>query len=350
MDIQKKAVFLAILAAVCYGVSVPFSKFLLAEISPTMMAALVYLGAGIGMIFVNFFTSRQTKSSKEAKITKREIPYVIGMILLDIAAPILLMVGLTMTTAATVSLLSNFEIVATALIALVFFREAVGKRMWIAICLITFSGILLSVDDFSNLSLSIGSLFVLGGCLCWGLENNCTRMLSLKNPFQIVIVKGFGSGFGALLIAYMLREVVFNPLYIFAALLLGFFAYGLSIYFYIRAQRVLGAARTSAYYAVAPFIGVGFSILLFGQEAALFFIAAFVIMVFGAYFAVSEKHIHLHAHQKTEHEHRHSHNDEHHNHEHPEPVLGEHSHAHTHEEMSHEHIHTPDLHHNHLHE
>jgi len=343
------AIAMAILAAALYGVSSPVSKLLLVKIPPTLMAALLYLGAGMGMLIVKLFKLYSASERLEAKMTKKELPYIIGMILLDIAAPIFLMLGLSRTTAENVSLLNNFEIVATALIALFVFQEAIGRRMWLAISLITLSTIILSVEDFSSLSFSSGSVFVMAACLCWGLENNCTRMLSLKDPLQIVVVKGFGSGIGALLISLALKEYSTNLLYIFLALILGFVAYGLSIFFYISAQRELGAARTSAYYATAPFIGVIMSWLLLQEQISASFLIALAIMLIGAYFAVSEKHRHIHVHEEIAHEHKHNHNDGHHNHQHVPEVVGEHSHEHTHAPIKHQHGHTPDLHHRHAH-
>ena len=173
-------------------------------------------------------------------------------------------------------------------------------------------------------------------------------MLSIKDPLQIVVIKGFGSGFGALIIAIAIKEYSFNALYITYALLLGFFAYGLSIYFYILAQRDLGAVRTAAFYAVAPFIGVILSFILFSQKITTSFVVALVIMVFGTYFAAVEKHKHVHTHEVIEHEHRHNHWDGHHDHIHEYPVE-EHSHLHQHQQKTHKHHHTPDLHHNHSH-
>lgn len=342
------AILYAILAALFYGVSSPISKLLLVKISPTFLAALLYLGAGLGMATLNLVRRAPAKRS-EAPLTRKDLPYVIAMILLDIAAPILLMFGLTRTTPANVSLLNNFEIVATALIALFLFREPIGRRMWLAIVLITLSSLILSFEDASSLSFSIGSLLVLLASLCWGLENNCTRKLSLKDPLQIVVIKGFGSGVGSLLIASLMNELNGTLVYIALALVLGFFAYGLSIYFYILAQRDLGAARTSAYYAVAPFIGVGLSLLLFRQPFTTSFVTALGIMLLGAYFATFERHSHLHSHEGLTHEHRHRHDDGHHNHTHDYPVT-EHSHIHTHEPLTHAHLHTPDVHHQHSHQ
>lgn len=343
------SIALAILAAALYGISSPISKLLLVKISPALMASLLYIGAGIGALIINSINRLGKKNEIEAKLTTREMPYVIGMVLLDIAAPVCLMLGLTRATPANVSLLNNFEIVATAIIALLIFKETIGKRMWIAISLITIASIILSFEDLSSFSFSIGSIFVIIACVCWGFENNCTRMMSLKDPLKIVVIKGFGSGIGSLIIALSLRQYSSDIIYILMALLLGSISYGLGIYLYIKAQRELGAARTSAYYAVAPFIGVILSIIIFNENITLSFIMALAIMILGAYFAAVEKHNHSHIHNEITHEHRHSHSDNHHNHIHNYKVSGEHSHVHTHEKIEHNHKHTPDMHHIHSH-
>ena len=228
------------------------------------------------------------QKEKELPLTRKELPYTLGMVVLDIAAPICLMIGLLHTTAANASLLNNFEIVATSIIALAVFKEAISKRLWLAISLVTLSSFILSFEDMSSFSFSYGSVFVLLACVCWGLENNCTRMLSSKNPLEIVVIKGFGSGLGSLIIALVIGEKVPNLLYILCALLLGFVAYGLSIYFYIYAQRDLGAAKTSTYYAVAPFVGAGLSLLIFWELPSLSYIIALIIMIIGTYFASTD--------------------------------------------------------------
>ena len=345
-----KAFGYAILAALLYGISTPVSKLLLLKLPATMMAACLYLGAGLGMLCLAMIQKLYKKGNREARLSGRDAPYVVGMILLDIAAPIFLMLGLTMTTAANGSLLNNFEIVATSVIALFLFRESIGRRMWIAIGFITLSSILLSITEKGSLSFSLGSFFVLLACVCWGFENNCTRMLSLKDPLQIVIWKGFGSGTGALIIAFFVHEVVAEWLYIGIALVLGFVAYGLSIFVYILAQRKLGAARTSAFYAFAPFIGVIVSWIVLKEPITLIFVIALIMMLVGAYFAVTEQHQHLHLHLMEQHTHKHNHKDGHHNHVHEEVVEGEHTHEHIHEQMEHSPGHLPDLHHRHIHE
>ena len=287
---QQKYVIFALLAAVLYSLNSPFSKQLLNDIPPKMMAAFLYLGAGIGLFVVGIIQRKTGKQLTEKRIDKNDLPYTIGMIVLDIAAPIFLMIGLTMTTAANASLLNNFEIVATSLIALFVFKEAISKRLWVAILLVTISSAILSIEDFSSFSFSIGSLFVLAACVCWGFENNCTRKLSDKNPLEIVVIKGLFSGTGSLIIALICGERFTNLAFIACAMLLGFVAYGLSIYFYIYAQRGLGAAKTSAFYAVAPFIGTALSLIIFKQIPTTSFLVALAVMILGTYYAsTSEK-------------------------------------------------------------
>lgn len=339
----------AIMAAALYGLSSPISKLLLKEVSALMMAALVYLGAGLGMLIVSLVLSKGNPGLKEAGLSRKDLPLVTGVIILDIAAPVLMMTGLMLTTPSNAALLGNFEIVATSLIALVVFKEAIGKRLWVSILLITAASIILTFEGEGSLHFSAGSLLVLLACASWGLENNFTRMLSLKDPVQITVIKGLGSGTGALLIALVSKEATWNPVYNSAALILGFFAYGLSIYLYVSAQRDLGAARTSAYYAVAPFIGVGLSFLLFRTPLTPWFLIAFLIMVAGSYLAVSENHEHLHKHEYLVHEHRHRHDDMHHGHHEEGDYPAEHTHLHVHGETEHSHRHTPDLHHRHGH-
>ena len=346
MKKSDTAIVYAILAALCYGVSTPVSKVLLDRLPPTLLAALLYLGAGLGMGAVNVF---RPKKIQEAKLTKKELPFTLAMVVLDIIAPICLMIGISKTTSATASLLNNFEIVVTALVALLVFRESIGRRMWLAIGLITLASILLSLQEGGSITLSSGAVFVIIACVCWGMENNCTRRLSLKDPLQVVVVKGFGSGGGALVIALVLGEASTDWTWIVFALFLGFVAYGMSIYFYILAQREMGAARTTVFYAFAPFIGTLCSLLIFWEMPPLLFWIALLVMVAGSYLAASECHGHIHQHLSMHHEHRHSHDDQHHTHTHLERVTGEHSHPHGHIETSHSHFHTPDLHHTHHH-
>jgi len=285
MNNQKRAVFYAVLAAALYAINAPVSKLLLSEIPSTMMAGLLYLGAGTGMYLMEKFGKRK----EEQPLSKKELPYTAAMVILDIAAPVFLMIGLTQCSAANASLLNNFEIVATSVIALIVFKEKISPRLWVAIAFVTISSILLSFEDMSSLQFSWGSLFVLLACVCWGFENNCTRMLSSKNPAQIVIIKGFGSGLGAIVLSLAAGERFFQIGYILLALLLGFVAYGLSIYFYIYAQRDLGAAKTSTYYAVSPFIGAGASLVIFREMPSVIFVIALIVMAIGTYLVTTDQ-------------------------------------------------------------
>lgn len=281
-------VFFAVLAAALYALNAPFSKLLLRDVAPTVMAGLLYLGAGAGMLLLGAVRKGLGKGGGEARLTRKDLPYTIGMVVLDIAAPVLLMAGLTLTAPENVSLLNNFEIVATSLIARAVFKEKISRRLWLAIGLITLSSLILSFEDSKSLQFSVGSLLVLLACVCWGFENNCTRMMSQSDPLEIVVIKGFGSGLGSLALGLAVGEPLPAVKALLPALILGFVAYGLSIFFYVYAQRGLGAARTSAYYAVAPFIGVGLSLIIFRELPGPAFFLALLVMAAGVYFASVE--------------------------------------------------------------
>ena len=285
----KKGIAFAILAASLYAINAPFSKILLEFMPPTLMAGFLYVGAGIGMTFIALIQKVKKTDTKELKLTKSELPYTIAMIILDIAAPICLLVGLNATTAANASLLNNFEIVGTAIIALMVFKEKISPRLWFGIFFITLSCGILSFEDVSSLHFSYGSLFVLLSAICWGFENNCTRKISSKDPLQIVLLKGIFSGIGSLIIGLYMGERTSSLWSIFAVLCIGFIAYGLSIYFYVYAQRLLGAARTSAYYAVAPFIATILSLIILREIPDITYYFALVLMIIGALLSSQDK-------------------------------------------------------------
>jgi drug/metabolite transporter (DMT)-like permease len=281
---DRKYIIYAILAAAFYALSTPISKFFLNnEFSPTMLAGLLYIGAGFGMLVVSAIRKKK-ETIKEEPLKKAHLPYIIGMVVLDILAPISLMLGLKLSTPGNVALLNNFEIVATSLIALAIFRESISKRTWIGIILITIASVILTFNDISSFTFSIGSLYVILACVFWGFENNCTRKLSESDPIRIVVIKGIFSGVGSLIVACILGDLSFEWTFIVIALLLGFVAYGFSVLLYVSAQRGLGASKTSAYYAVAPFISVLLSLLLFLEIPEYNFYIALIVMIAGAYF------------------------------------------------------------------
>jgi len=280
------SIIFALLAAAFYAINTPLSKLLLDNVPATFMAAFLYLGAGAGVGIMYLF--HWHKEDRAERLTKKDLPYTIGMIVLDILAPIFLMLGIKYGIAANASLLGNFEIVATTLIACLAFKEAVSKRLWAAIGMITLSSILLSFEGAGSFQFSYGSVLVILATACWGLENNCTRGISDKSTYEIVLLKGIFSGGGAFVIALISGEKIPEIRYILPAMLLGFVAYGLSIFLYIRAQRDLGAAKTSAYYAVAPFVGALLSFAILGEKLTGIYFAALIIMIAGTVFVVKD--------------------------------------------------------------
>ena len=298
---KLSAIICAILAAVFYALNTPFSKVLLKNISPTFMAAFLYLGAGIGVGFMYLFQYKKEDSSM--RLSRKDLPYTILMVVLDVIAPIFLMIGISIGSSANASLLGNFEIVATSIIALVFFKEDVSKNLWIAIVFITLSSIILSFEGQESFRFSYGSLFVILATMSWGLENNCTRKISNKSSYQIVTIKGLCSGIASLIISIIIGEKFPEIRYTFYALLLGYVAYGLSIFLYVRSQRDLGAAKTSAYYAIAPFIGTFLCFLVNGEALSASYFVGLILMIVGTVFVVVDtcliKHTHLHTHTIT---------------------------------------------------
>ena len=330
---KLKAIMFAFLAAVFYAINVPISKVLLQHVGPTTMAALLYLGAGIGIGMMSLFNKKDRE--KAESLTKAELPYIVGMIVLDIAAPIFLMLGISYGSSANASLLGNFEIVATTVIALILFKEAVTKRLWVAIGLITLSSILLSFEGTDSFHFSYGSLLVIMATVCWGLENNCTRELSSKSTYQIVMLKGLCSGLGALVISLIKKESFPGFGYIAIALALGFVAYGLSIFMYVRAQNVLGAAKTSAYYAVNPLIGALLAFVFLSESLSWMYVIALIVMVIGSALVVVDTFIRQH-----DHEHQHAFTHSHGGSTHTHTVRHSHVHKHYLTEEKHRHRHS----------
>ncbi len=330
---KYKAIIYAFLAAIFYAVNIPLSKIMLQRIGPTTMASLLYLGAGFGIACLSLFNREDRMKSEH--LSRTDLPFVIGMILLDIAAPIFLMLGINSGSSANASLLGNFEIVATTIIALFIFKEAVSKRLWIAITLITFSSILLSFEGTDSFRFSSGSLLVILATICWGFENNCTRNISSKSTYEIVVLKGIFSGIGAFIIAMLKGESLPEPGYIASALLLGFIAYGLSIFLYVRAQSVLGAAKTSAYYAINPFIGAFLSFVFLKEKLSGLYFLALIVMIAGSVLVVADTLIRHHAHM---HEHTFTHTHDGYTHTHT--VTHSHEHNHYVTDKKHGHYHS----------
>lgn len=341
----------AILAAVLFGASAPLAKLLLGNIDPIMLAAILYLGCGLGLLLfrlIQKFIIKQTLN--EANLDSKDLPWLTGAILAGgVAAPIILMISLKNTPAATASLLLNFEGVATTVIAALAFKEALGKRIWVAVAILTMASIILTWDVNGSWGFSVGAVGVIIACVFWGIDNNFTRNISAKDPTVIVTAKGIVAGTVSLIIALFSGNSIPSLKIVLAALILGFFSYGISVIMFIFAMRSLGAARTSAFFGSAPFIGTIISLILFRELPGINFILSIPVMIVGAIVILWEDHHHIHNHDRFEHNHRHTHDDNHHTHNHDKKENKEHTHFHIHDELEHEHSHVPDIHHRHLH-
>ncbi|MBI5934558.1 MAG: EamA family transporter [Chloroflexi bacterium] len=341
----------ALIAAFLFGASAPLAKLLLGEVEPIPLAAFLYLGSGLGLLAIKLFQRlNQQGADTEAQIEKSDLGWLAGAILAGgVAAPITLLFSLKNTHAATASLLLNFEGVATTLIAFLAFKEAISRRAWGAIAIITLGSVLLSLNPNADWGLSLGALGILAACVLWGVDNNFTRNISAKDPLVIVTIKGLGAGSFSLLMALALGNRLPSWDAILGALVLGSLSYGASIVLFIHAMRGLGAARTSALFSAAPIAGILLSILIFQEFPSWLFLIALPLMVIGAFLLVNDDHEHGHVHEMIVHEHAHTHDDGHHEHAHTDGLSARHSHVHTHDELSHSHHHMPDLHHRHAH-
>lgn len=341
----------ALVAAALFGFSAPLAKLLLGEVEPVVLAALLYLGSGLGVLFFRL-VQRASTSDLEAQITRADWKWLAGAVFAGgVAAPIVLLFSLRATAASTASLLLNFEGVATSLIAALVFKEAVsGRAVW-AIGCVTLASILLTWDNSGQWGISPGALGILAACILWGIDNNLTRNISAKDPLMIVLVKGLGAGMFSLILALVLGNAFPGMTVVLGALLLGSLSYGLSIVLFIRAMRGLGAARTSALFGTAPLAGVALSLLMFRDSPSWLFLIALPLTLVAMFLLLREQHGHPHIHETVTHEHRHRHDDGHHTHNHPGMNSRSltHSHMHTHERVEHEHPHLPDIHHRHSH-
>jgi drug/metabolite transporter (DMT)-like permease len=341
----------ALLAALLFGASAPFAKLLLGEIEPILLAGLLYLGSGIGLLGIQTcLRTTQPAARNEAPIRRSDFPWLAGALLAGgVAAPITLLFSLRITPAATATLLLNFEGVATTLIAALAFKESIGRRAWGAIGLIAIASVLLSINGKANWGLSLGAIGVLAACVLWGIDNNLTRAISGKDPLKIASIKGLGAGSFSLGFALIAGNQFPGAGVILGAMILGCLSYGVSIALFIRAMRGLGAARTSVLFGTAPLSGIILSVLLFQELPNWPFVLALLLMAIGTGVLLSERHEHHHAHDMTIHEHSHVHDDGHHQHGHDGEYTELHSHAHQHDDSPHVHDHMPDIHHRHVH-
>ncbi len=338
----------ALAAAALFGASTPLARVLAGRVHPVMLAALLYLGSGAGLGVVAL--ARRGRS-REAAITRADLPWLAGVVLAGgVLGPVLLMAAVRTTPATTASLLLNLEGVFTAALAWTVFRENVDRRVALGMAAIVAGGALLAWQGGALHTGGTGPLLVVGACACWALDNNLTQKLSARDPVHIAAVKGAVAGTVNLAAAVALGapRPGLGPLA--GTMAVGMVGYGASLVLFVGALRSLGAARTGAYFAAAPFVGAALSVVFLHEALGPWTLGAAGLMAVGVALHVSERHTHPHEHSALAHEHRHAH-DAHHQHAHP-PGLDPsepHSHAHAHEGLAHEHPHDPDLHHRHGH-
>jgi drug/metabolite transporter (DMT)-like permease len=333
----------ALFAALAFGATTPFSKRIGSSVNPQIFAGLLYLGSGaiIGASLV-FVPSK----GKESSLQKSDLWSLSGAVVFGgIIAPVLLLIGLKETSAASASLLLNLEAVFTALGAWFIAKEHASTQVIAGMLAIVAGGLLLSLDPQGNFVVAAGSLGIVGACACWGVDNVLTRPLSLRDARQVASVKGVVAGSLNLLVGLLLGGKFPSFAITLGTLTIGFLGYGLSLVFAVKAMRVLGTARTGAYYGAAPFVGAVVAIVWLRESVGHYFVPASLLMGFGLFLHVAEVHKHTHLHQKLSHEHAHQ-ADIHHSHSHD---AGDHALRHVHDQMSHSHDHTPDDHHRHRH-
>ncbi len=348
---SRRGAGLAIVSAALFGASTPFAKLLIGGgVDPWLLAGLLYLGSGVGLGFVQVVRRLLGIRGAEAPLRRADLPW-LGLIVLSggMIGPALLMVGLATSSASSASLLLNLEGLVTMAIAWLVFRENVDGRLLVGAAAILAGAVLLSWQGGPG-GFGLGGLAIAGACVAWGIDNNLTRKLSGGDPVQITAIKGVVAGATNLALAVLAGAALPATGIVGGAAVVGFLGYGVSLVLFVFALRSLGAARTSAYFSTAPFIGAVLAIVMFDEPVTAGLIAAGVLMAVGLYLHLAERHVHMHAHEAIEHEHRHVH-DEHHQHAHdPAMLAGEpHVHRHRHLPIVHAHPHYPDLHHRHLH-
>ncbi|MCG6876428.1 MAG: EamA family transporter [Betaproteobacteria bacterium] len=348
---SKPGILAALGAAALFGASTPLAKLLVGELPPALLAGLLYLGSGIGLLGYRLLARRDGRTD-DAPISRADLPWLAGAIVAGgIVGPLLLMFGLRTTSGSAASLLLNLEAVFTAALAWFVFRENFDRRIVLGMALIVAGGVALAWQPGDvTAGKTWGAALVGGACFAWGIDNNLTRKVSASDAVQIAGLKGLAAGAFNTGLALALGVSLPDWDTAFAAGLVGLAGYGVSLALFVVALRHLGTARTGAYFSVAPFFGAAIALGLLGESAGAAFWVAALLMAAGVWLHLTERHDHLHEHGPLTHNHRHVH-DEHHRHSHDGQWDGTepHTHEHAHEPLVHRHPHYPDLHHRHRH-
>ena len=340
------AMLLALISAFLFGIATPFSKWLLNDLSPFQLAGFLYLGAAMAMLLST--VKKSTLLIPKKLDVKNKLSLLGAVIFGGVLGPVLLLVGLSSADSTAVSLWLNLELVATALLGVIFFKEKLGKYSWLGIFIASTASVLISFEP--GVSVHWAGVLLLLACCCWGIDNHLTSQIDELTPSQSTFWKGLVAGSVNLSLGVTLGPLSAGMTIILASLLLGALSYGASIVLYIRASHGIGATKAQVIFASSPFFGVLLSVLFLSEVftvgyglASFLFIIAITLQLIGG-------HSHKHKHLAVTHTHFHRHDDGHHTHQHetPPPSLG-HVHEHTHQEIEHTHPHMPDIHHKHDH-
>lgn len=350
VSMNNAPIIFVIISAALFGISMPIAKLLVKEISPVILAGLLYFGAFAGLFLYSVFSKNKVDKRGMAPLSKEDFPWLAGAVISGgVIAPISMMTGLKFISGFSASLLLNLEGLVTAVIAVFLFKENAGRSLWLALACMALGGIFLAWDPGQNKFHITGPLLILIAMICWGIDNNLTRHISDKDPVQIAEIKGFVAGVTSLLIGFILGMRVPVDFTLLFALLVGAFSYGISLVFFTKALRGLGSFRTGAFFSIAPFIGALASLVMLKEWIGWVMFPAAFFMIVSVWLMVNEKHLHLHFHEDIVHTHSHTRDDMHHFHEHSDKFRGPHAHEHNHVELSHLHAHWPDTHHRHEH-
>ncbi|NQU60054.1 MAG: DMT family transporter [Rhodospirillales bacterium] len=345
MNAKRTGITAALGAAALFGAGTPLAKMLLSDVNPWLLAGLLYLGSGIGLSVVRFI-----RGSKGDELARHDWPWMFGAVVAGgIAGPVLLMWGLAGTSASTASLLLNAEGVFTALLAWYVFRENFDQRIALGMAAIVIGAVVLSWSGAIHGQSPWPPLAILGACLCWGIDNNLTRKVSLSDPFQIAAIKGLVAGATNVSLALIVGITIPSAGTTLMSGVVGFLGYGVSLALFVIALRELGTARAGAYFSTAPFVGAIIAVPLLGDPVTIALVLAGGLMAIGVWLHITERHAHDHEHQTVEHSHVHGHDDGHHKHDHETSPDEPHVHKHQHEPTRHTHPHYPDEHHRHGH-
>lgn len=342
--------FLAILSAALFGVSPVLCKMLIGEMSPALLAGLLYLGSGIGLQLFLLLTGRSSIRELGGISPQNRLMLLGALLTGGIIAPLCLVYGIKYGTASEVTLLLNLETVSTTMISWLVFKEYIGPRVWTGKLLILIAAAAIIFQNEGGFSLSLSGMLVVAACIFWGIDNNLTRDIEELPATTLALFKGFGAGVFNIILALLFNKGSANAMQTVGALTIGALSYGLSLVLFVEALRRIGAARTTTFFAVGPFIGTLLSIITLGEKPPAPYWIAASLMLGGVFLLYREKHGHLHIHEPVSHRHGHMH-DEHHLHLHPVvDSKKRHDHQHTHEPLTHIHGHWPDTHHRHGHQ